>query len=235
MNFSKLLATPLLLHAVAASSLGAQRVVPIHEEPRHRVVYQGSAFRVLDVQIPPGDTSLYHLHATPILYTSIAASPTKEQLVGEEWPASGAAPLVQRDVGQTWSDTIYTIRPKSHRVTNTGDRLFRLIAVVTSEPIPRRFTTQVGVELFGTQELSSSWMRQTRVTLASGESTPWKTATRAVVVILPMAASVTLERDGGTSSTLSEGGAFAVVAAGDRYRLRNPWGQATNLVSIQPH
>ena len=118
---------------------------------------------------------------------------------------------------------------------NIGTTLFRLIAVVTTEGTPRPFTTAIGNELLGTPELSSSWFRQTRVTLALGDTTPFKQATRTVVAILPMSGSVTIEREDGSATVLSTPGAFTVIAAGTRYRLRHESGLSAQVVLVQPH
>lgn len=215
--------------------LAAQRVVPVHEEPRHKLVYEGGGLRVLDVQIAPGDTSLYHLHATPILYTNISPSRTIEQLVGGDWPPPGTPPILQWVAGGTLSDTIYTVRPKAHRVTNIGDRLFRLIAVVTTEGAPRPFTTPIENELPGVSELASSWFRQTRVTLMPGDSTAWLRTSRTVVAILPFDGRVAIEREGGASTELSTAGAYTVIDARTRYRIRRARGGGTQVVLVQPH
>ena len=68
--------------SVAASSftptarLSAQdpAPVPLSGEPRHHVVYESPVMRVHDIQIPPGDTTLFHTHDTAILYVPIARS-----------------------------------------------------------------------------------------------------------------------------------------------------------------
>lgn len=64
---------------VVPITLAAQTIVPVHEEPRHRVVLETAGFRVLDIQIPPGDTTLFHRHSTPIAYVSIGVSPVNIQ------------------------------------------------------------------------------------------------------------------------------------------------------------
>lgn len=219
----------------AKNSAAAPCVVPVHQEPRHRLMFEGGGLRVLDVQVAPGDTSLYHLHATPILYTSIAVSRTIEQLLGGDWPPPGTPPILQWVVGGTLSDTIYTVRPKTHRITNIGSQLFRLIAVVTMDAKPRPFTTDIRNELPGTPEIRSSWFRQTRVTLATGDTTAWLRSTRTAVAILPMSGRAEIVREGGTATMLSTPGAFAVIEAGTRYRVRNAEGSATPVVLVQPH
>jgi hypothetical protein len=233
---STLLAAAYAMCALAgASTLGAQRVIPVHEEPRHKLVYEGGGLRVLDVQIAPGDTSLYHLHATPILYTNISPSRTIEQLVGGDWPPPGTPPILRWVAGGTLSDTIYTVRPKAHRVTNIGDRLFRLIGVVTMDGTPRPFTTAIESEMPGVREMTSSWFRQTRVTLTPADSTAWLRTSRTMVAILPFDGHMLIEREGSETTGLSMPGAFSVIKAGERYRVRNPSRATTPVVLVQPH
>ena len=72
----------------------AERVVPVHQEPRHHLVFDSPGTRILDVQIPPGDTTLFHTHSDPILYVTMSTSRTRSQNIGEDWsaPAAGAPP-----------------------------------------------------------------------------------------------------------------------------------------------
>ena len=81
--------------AVAATPSLAQqqdeKVVPVHEEPRHRLVFDSPVARVLDIQIPPGDTTLFHTHSNPILYVNMSSSQTRSQTLGQEWSGGDAA------------------------------------------------------------------------------------------------------------------------------------------------
>jgi hypothetical protein len=70
---------------LAAWHSPGQRVVPIHQEPRHHLLHDGAGFRVLDVQLASGDTTLFHTHDTPITYVSIDASAVNTQPLGGEW------------------------------------------------------------------------------------------------------------------------------------------------------
>jgi hypothetical protein len=68
-----------------------EKVVPVHEEPRHRLVFDSPVARVLDIQIPPGDTTLFHTHSNPILYVNMSSSQTRSQTLGREWGGGEAA------------------------------------------------------------------------------------------------------------------------------------------------
>jgi len=45
----------------------------VSQEPRHHVVFANAQFHVLDVNIPPGDTSLDHRHEFDLATVSMCA------------------------------------------------------------------------------------------------------------------------------------------------------------------
>ena len=59
--------------------------VPVREEPLHKLALQNKYIRLLDVWIVPGDTSLFHIHETPSLFTYFTNTSIKTQIRGEEW------------------------------------------------------------------------------------------------------------------------------------------------------
>ena len=73
---------------------GQTPVMPVHQEPHHRQVFQSGPMRIIDLQIPPGDMSWFHMHDWPVFYLTVADSQTRTQIFGEEWGARGrgAAP-----------------------------------------------------------------------------------------------------------------------------------------------
>jgi hypothetical protein len=77
--------------AVTLQARQEDQVVPVHEEPRHRLVFDSPVARVLDIQIPPGDTTLFHTHSNPILYVNMSSSQTRGQTLGQEWSGGDAA------------------------------------------------------------------------------------------------------------------------------------------------
>lgn len=109
--------------------------VPLSGEPRHHVVYESPAMRVHDIQIPPGDTTLFHTHDTAILYVPIARSTNRNQVLGGEWTGGAPAavppppaPVPERP-GPVNSVITYVEKPYTHRVNNVGTTLFRLVGI----------------------------------------------------------------------------------------------------------
>lgn len=74
---------------------GQSPIMPVHQEPHHRQIFQSGPMRIIDLQIPPGETSWFHTHEWPIFYLTVADSQTRTQVLGEEWGAGrgrGAGP-----------------------------------------------------------------------------------------------------------------------------------------------
>src|SRR5688500_2674766 len=95
---------PLLATSVVLTSARAtqnEKIVPVHQEPRHQLVFERPGTKILNVQIPPGDTTLFHTHSHPILYVNMSGSQTRSQTLGGAWsggeaPAVAAAPVAIR-------------------------------------------------------------------------------------------------------------------------------------------
>lgn len=59
--------------------------VQVSKEPRHKKVLENKYIRLLDVRIPPGDTTLFHIHSTPSLFLHFTNTVVCLQAKGEVW------------------------------------------------------------------------------------------------------------------------------------------------------
>ena len=73
------------LTILMAASLSAAAQVQVRNEPRHHNVFENKYFRVLDVNIPPHDTTLQHIHSTPSVILMFTNTITATQLKGQSW------------------------------------------------------------------------------------------------------------------------------------------------------
>jgi hypothetical protein len=94
-----------------ALSSAARSQVQVREEPRHKPVFQNQYLRLLDVWLPPGDTTMFHIHSTPSLFVVLSSTLTTTQIKGGTWKSD------RSDAGKTWyrsfiNDTLV------HRVAN---------------------------------------------------------------------------------------------------------------------
>ena len=69
-----------------SSMLSAQ--VQVSKEPRHKKVLENKYIRLLDVWIPPGDTTLFHIHSTPSVFVPFTTTVVCSQIKGKAWETS---------------------------------------------------------------------------------------------------------------------------------------------------
>ena len=99
--------------------LARDTAVPVASEPRHRVRLANEYVRVFDVVVPPGDTTLYHLHAVSYTYVSFGSANLVAQVLG-----SDPTPLILRD-----GEVRFTQGPIIHRVSNPSSTPFHNITI----------------------------------------------------------------------------------------------------------
>jgi|SRR5687767_6442591 len=104
------------------SSLLLSAQVPASEEPRHKPVLQNKYLRLLDVWMQPGDTSLYHIHATPSLFLPLSNTTVGSQIMGQPWASEKFV------IGKAWyrsflQDTLV------HRVSNLSSEALHVTDV----------------------------------------------------------------------------------------------------------
>jgi uncharacterized protein (DUF885 family)/quercetin dioxygenase-like cupin family protein len=190
---------------VVAALPKTESIVPVYHEPHHRQLFANGTTRILEAQVPPGDTSWYHVHAEPVLYITLSASQQRTQVLGEDWSGGGAgrgaapagrgAPPAGRGAAppaapagpaiRATSTTSYYDTPVTHRITNAGERLFRFMVVTNASPGDESVTgaTDTGEGFPGKPELSNRWFRAYRITLPPGESTsPHRHSTESVII-----------------------------------------------------
>ena len=62
----------MLLMLTAFIAYKTQAQVPVREEPHHKPVLENNYVRLLDVHLNAGDTTQYHIHATPSVIVFIS-------------------------------------------------------------------------------------------------------------------------------------------------------------------
>ena len=111
------------LMLVATALVGAQ--VPLSQEPRHRATFESAQFRILNINIPPGDTTLDHRHDFDIATVAMSSgTSTRQQPSGQPW----SPPRPPRMLGDV-NVTEYAAKAQSHRVENVGKTAYQLFAI----------------------------------------------------------------------------------------------------------
>jgi hypothetical protein len=106
-------------------SVAPQKLVPITNEPHHRVVLSNDYVHVYNVQVPPLDATLIHQHDLPYLYVVLGPADLVNVVVGKpethltyqdgdvRYSPGGFAHLVRTDSGTPFHNiTIELVRPQ---------------------------------------------------------------------------------------------------------------------------
>ncbi|MDB5277986.1 MAG: hypothetical protein JWR61_2941 [Ferruginibacter sp.] len=101
-------------------SLPVTAQVPVREEPRHHPVFQNKYIRLLNVWLPPGDTTLFHIHATPSLFVILSNTITGSQIIDSAWSTAERS-----KAGTTWYRS-FTPDTLIHRVCNSDSIVFHV-------------------------------------------------------------------------------------------------------------
>jgi quercetin dioxygenase-like cupin family protein len=177
------------------------RTVNILQEPRHRSVHKDGNLHLLDVQINPGDTTLPHTHDSAILYTFISNG---EGLLN----------------GRVSSITTYVDEHYTHRVSNEGPGLFRIIAMANYGDAYTG-VVQPAAGLVIAPQLENAWFRSFRLELAAGETSAKMTHAYPAAIVQVTDGLLYVHRADGVSTELQSVGDWDWRAARQEYQIQN--------------
>jgi len=111
----------LLLILILCSNFLMKAQVQVRNEPRHHNVFENEFVRILDVYLPPNDTTQYHIHNTPSVFIILTNTNVGSQLIGMQ-PQKGA-----NITGEVSYDSLST--PRTHRVWNEDSAWFHVMDI----------------------------------------------------------------------------------------------------------
>jgi len=165
----------------------------VANEPRHHLKFENDYVRVFDVVVPPGDTTLFHVHTNDYAFVSIGDANLKAEVLGKQ-----ANDLILKD-----GEVRYTKGPITHRVTNVSSAPFRNITIeVLASPGAKNPATQSHVIPGHTLVLENDRVRVERVVLEPGQSTGMHEHTLSGLAVAVSAAKILLESPGQKGQTV---------------------------------
>lgn len=215
---------------VANSWAADDPIVPIYEEPRHRVLWGNSSMHILDLRIPPGDTTLFHTHDAPIFYITIQNSSLRTQELGDEWQVR---PVRNLDAGAVRLNEAYLAEPVTHRVNNIGTDTVRSVLILNERGTSRNSRVDVRESLPGIPEIEGSWFSQSRINLEAGQALNWDGVDTGVAFVLVSDSHVTLGLPG-TSEVYGLTSMRSVIyLQGDHgYRFENHGENPATIIAV---
>lgn len=154
----------LLSFFVVAIVAAQEQAVDAKDEPHHRPKFVNEVVRVLDVEVSPGEATLYHTHSLDYPYVMLSTSRLKNDILGKpQTDLNISAGLIGY---YRAAEGAYT-----HRFTNAGSNTFRAIGIELLTPAPRGeggapLTQSSAVK----KVLDNERVRGYRLTLLPGES-----------------------------------------------------------------
>ncbi len=136
----------------AAAPLLAQTIVPVEQEPAHKVVFENALVRVIDAALPVGHATLYHTHSRDNLPVAVAGGRVATTVLGRASVESGVK------TGQV----SFAAGGYTHDVRNVGPTPLHFIDVelLTSAPAAASSSPAASLRLW-----AMSWSSATRASL----------------------------------------------------------------------
>lgn len=113
---------PAVAPAPNATAAGSEPV-PANLEPHHHAVFENQYVRVMDVQIAPGESTLYHTHSHDTVYVRLSDSQTLSQTQGMGWSLTRVLKSGEFAFDED------ARHPLTHRVKNVGTTPYRVLAI----------------------------------------------------------------------------------------------------------
>jgi hypothetical protein len=203
-----------LLIVLTCRISGLQAQVPVHEEPRHRPVFQNKEIRILDVHLPPGDTSQYHIHTTPSLFIRFTSTKTGSQLLGEK--ASESTSMA----GTILFENLAPPDTRTHRVWNADKNIFHVMDVellFRDTGFVQNPLALPGLRL----EIDTPWVRAYRLTLQKGMEFTLSNKNRPFTLVCLDAAAIKTKQNGKTQLQTLIPGSFFDIKRNHLFGLEN--------------
>jgi len=188
-----------------------EKVVHLLDEPRHRTVHNEGNMYLLDVQVNPGDISFAHVHDQPILLTTIRTG-------------AGPSTAPVRAIPEYYSE------PLTHKVSNDGPGLLRIIAFVNGgDGVEGNQDAPGGIS--SEPDLINPWFRSYQLELGPGEQSEVGTHNNHTVVVQRTEGVVHITREDGLSRELDAAGKWEWRTPGSSFMVRN-MGNTPVIVAI---
>jgi len=188
--------------------------VPVDQEPRHHLVFQNKEIRILNVLIPPGDTSQYHIHTTPSLFIRLTSTTTGSQIQGRKGSAGKSI------AGTILFENLAPPNIRTHRVWNADKDTFNVMDVellLKDTVFHKMPLTMPNLEL----EIDTNWVRAYRLTMFGGTEFKIKDKKQLLILVSLHVATMQTKQNGKTGYQTLKRGSFFVIGKEQSFSIKN--------------
>jgi len=206
------------------SNLQAQ--VPVHEEPVHKPVYADEKIRILNVLLPAGDTTMYHLHHTPSLFIFFTTTHTGSQLQHHEPQTSTSV------AGHILFENLAAPHTRIHKVWNADTHTFHVMDIELLYP-DSSFNHPPLSHPMLTLHTDTAWVRAYRLQVPKRKQFVIKAQQSSLVLVALGDAAMHIKSGKLSSRQMLKEGSFFHIAAGQSFRVKNVAGKIASFVLVE--
>jgi quercetin dioxygenase-like cupin family protein len=203
-----------ILFLLVVCRIAASAQVPVSQEPRHRPVFQNDKIRILNVLLPPGDTTQYHVHSTPSLFLFFTSTTTGSQLQGSQ-PSTGRS-----TAGTLLFENLAPPHERIHRVWNLDAGTFHVMDIELLSK-DSGFAKQSSLPAHLAKVVDTPWVHAYQFVLGNGEAFTIRKNVHSLLIIALDAARMRLQKGRATEEQITHQGTFFWIPAGQRFALNN--------------
>ena len=200
--------------------------VPVSKEPRHHVVFENDRFRILNVLLPQGDTTQYHVHSTPSVFISLTKTHTASQNIGKQ-PAEGISAA-----GNVWFENLNSPNIKIHRVWNMDTSTFHVMDVELLGK-DSGFSTPPLVMQHLHLSIDTPWVRSYTIRLEKNEQVSIKEQQSGFILVAINEAGIKLSENSAESKPIVKAGSFYIIKANDKFSVTNLNNASANFALLE--
>lgn len=196
---------------ISCRQLSAQ--MPVSKEPRHKVVFENNKIRVLNVILPPGDTTFYHVHSTPSAFIFFTRTNTASQLINGQ-PTSGYSVA-----GNIFFEDLYT-HQRIHRVWNIDTTTFHVMDVEILDKdsgFNNNAITSANIQVLFNEPNARGY----KVSLNEQESISFKNSASSFLLVALHPTAIDIVRNNKTENKQLKEGEFIWLAANENAGIKN--------------
>ena len=227
MRYIKSCFPTLLFMLILTSSLHVlQAQILVHEEPRHRPVFQNKEIRILNVRVAPGDTSLYHMHTTPSFFIRFTKTITGSQVQGEAKKAG------KSQSGEIRFENLAPPNNRVHRVWNADKDTFHVMDVellMKNADFDKKPMTLPNLKL----EIDTTWVRAYRLNLLKGIEFQSRNKKQSLVLVSLNASKVEIGQNRNRELQTLKPGSFFVINRKESFSLKNKTESTSQFVLLE--
>ncbi len=216
----------LALSALFFAFLGWQQIpggpVPVAKEPRHHLVAENPVVRIYDVVVPPGESTLFHVHDKDYFFVNFGAAELKSQAEGKP----------EEDLNLADGEIRYTPAVVTHRIRNAGKRPFHNLTVEILQPPGLAASSTMGRNQ--ALVLENNRLRAIRTLLPAGQSTGMHAHPSHTLVVMVDGGSIRIDTPNGRPEVRSlKSGDFIWLDSAVGHSLTNTGNAAMQIVEIE--